>query len=201
MKLKNSLTTSLVVIILGFFIIANYAPKVTWGSLGLVDHLLLINKAVFSDNRLHGVFAGEWWRIFTVILTHQNWQHVGFNMIAFFQLGNITERFYGRSRYVILLIVSTVASSLLFLLLVPANQASVGASGMIFGVFGAMVVSGKRMGIDYPQLMVWVVINLVITFTSSNIAWQAHVGGFVAGVVLAYAFKAVPRRRTFQAWE
>ena len=99
MKLKNSLTTNLIVVISGFFIIATYAPKVTWGGLGLQDNLLLINNAVFGDGRIHGVFAGEWWRVFTVVLTHASWIHLGFNMLVLFQLGTIVERFYGITRY------------------------------------------------------------------------------------------------------
>jgi len=201
MKLKNSLTTSLVVIILGFFIVANYAPKVTWGSLGLVDHLLLINKAVFSDNQVHGVFAGEWWRVFTVILTHANWLHVGMNMLVLFQLGNIVERFYGEVRYVFILIVSTAAASFASLLLDPVNQPSVGASGMIFGLFGAIAVSGKRIGIDYRQVMSWLVLNLIIGFAIPNVDWHAHLGGLIGGALVAFILKAIPRRRTFQPWE
>ena len=111
MKLKNSLTTNLIVVISGFFIIANYAPKITWGGLGLQDNLLLINKAIFSDGRIHGVFAGEWWRVFTVVLTHASWIHLGMNMLVLFQLGTIVERFYGLTRYAFILLISTVGAS------------------------------------------------------------------------------------------
>ena len=89
MKLKNSLTTVLIVVIVGFYVIAAYAPTITWGTLGLQDQLLLVNKAIFPDNMVHGVFAGEWWRIFTVALTHASWLHLGSNMLVLFQLGNI----------------------------------------------------------------------------------------------------------------
>src|ERR1700693_3914583 len=130
MKLKNSLTTTLIVVIAGFFIIANYAPTITWGHLTLQDNLLLIRKAVFNDGQVHGVYAGEWWRVFTVVLTHANWLHIGSNMLVLFQLGNIVERYYGKARYAILLLASLVVSSFAALILMPANQPSVGASGM-----------------------------------------------------------------------
>src|ERR1700685_2117218 len=182
MKLKNSLTTTLIVVISSFFIIATYAPNISWGHLPLQDNLLLIRKAFFSDGRVHGVYAGEWWRIFTVALTHASWLHLGSNMLVFFQLGNIVERYYGKTRYAILLLASLVISSFAALQLMPANVPSVGASGMIFGLFGVMLVSGKRMGVEYPVVVGLIVLNLVITFAIPNIAWQAHIGGLVGGV-------------------
>ncbi len=201
MKLKNSLTTILIVVISGFFIIANYAPTITWGGIGLQDHLLLINKAIFPDNQVHGVYAGEWWRVFTVALTHASWLHLGMNMLVLFQLGNIVERFYGEIRYSLILVASVVSASFASLLLDPVNQPSVGASGMIFGLFGAMVLTGKKMGVDYRQVMGYLVLNLVIGFAIPNVDWHAHVGGLIGGLLAALVLQALPRRRIQQRWE
>ena len=201
MKLKNSLTTTLIVVISGFFIIASYAPTITWGVIGLQDHLLLINKAIFSDSQVHGVFAGEWWRVFTVVLTHAGWLHLGMNMLVLFQLGNIVEQFYGRTRYTLILVASTIAASFASLWLDPANQPSVGASGMIFGLFAAIVISGKKMGVDNRQVLGYLVLNLVIGFAIPNVDWHAHVGGLVGGLLATLLLQAVPRRRTPQRWE
>jgi len=201
MKLKNSLTTTLIVVISGFFIIASYAPTITWGVIGLQDHLLLINKAIFSDGQVHGVFAGEWWRVFTVVLTHAGWLHLGMNMLVLFQLGNIVEQFYGRTRYTLILVASTIAASFASLWLDPANQPSVGASGMIFGLFAAIVISGKKMGVDNRQVLGYLVLNLVIGFAIPNVDWHAHVGGLVGGLLATLLLQAVPRRRTPQRWE
>jgi len=201
MKLKNSLTTILIVVISGFFIIANYAPTITWGGIGLQDHLLLINKAIFPDNQVHGVYAGEWWRVFTVALTHASWLHLGMNMLVLFQLGNIVERFYGEIRYSLILVASVVSASFASLLLDPVNQPSVGASGMIFGLFGAMVLTGKKMGVDYRQVMGYLVLNLVIGFAIPNVDWHAHVGGLIGGLLAALVLQALPRRRIQKRWE
>ncbi len=200
MKLKNSLTTNLIVVISGFFIVANYLPTVTWGGLGLQDHLLLINKAIFPDNQLHGVFAGEWYRVFTVVLTHASWLHLGSNMLVFFQLGNIVENFYGRARYGLILVASALVASFSCLWLDPANQPSVGASGMIFGLFGVMLVSGKRMGVDYRQVMGLLVLNIVFSFVP-GVDWHAHAGGLVGGLVAALLLQALPKRQVRQYWE
>ncbi len=200
MKIKSSLTTTLIVVIAGFFIVATYAPTITWGGLGLQDHLLLINKAIFSDNQLHGVFAGEWYRVLTVVLTHASWLHMGSNMLVLFQLGNLVEHFYGRTRYGLILIISAVAASFASLWLDPVNQPSVGASGMIFGLFGVMLISGKRMGVDYRQVMGLLVLNIVFSFVP-GVDWHAHAGGFVGGLLVAALLQAFPRRRARSSWE
>ena len=194
MKLKNSLTTTLIVVISGFFIIANYAPTVTWGGLNLQENLLLINKAVFNDNQIHGVFAGEWWRVLTVVLTHASWIHLGMNMLVFFQLGNIVENFYGRARYAFILLASALAASFLTLWLDPVNQPSVGASGMIFGLFGVMLITGKRMGVDYRQVLGLLVLNIVFSFVP-GVDWHAHAGGFIGGLLAAFVLQAIPSGR------
>ena len=201
MKLKNSITTNLIVVISGFFIIATYAPKVTWGGLTLQENLFLIRKAIFPDGKIHGVYAGEWWRVVTVVLTHANWVHLGFNMLVLFQLGNIVERFYGKVRYGFILFGCACAASMTCLLLTSANIPSVGASGMIFGLFGVILATGKGMGVDYSQVVVNVVLNLIFTFTASNIAWQAHLGGLVSGILIGLILRAAPRRRAPQIWE
>ena len=204
MKLKNSLTTTLIVVICGFFIIANYAPAVTWGHLTLQDNLLLINKAVFTDNHVHGVYAGEWWRVLTVVLTHANWLHLGSNMLVFFQLGNIVELYYGKTRYAIILFASAVAASFSCLWLDPANQPSVGASGMIFGLFGVMLVTGKQMHVDYRQVLGLLVLNIAFSFVP-GVDWHAHAGGLIGGLAVALVIQALPRRltgrSTRQSWE
>ena len=196
MKLKNSLTTTLIVVISGFFIIANYAPAVTWGGLSLQQNLLLINKAIFSDNQLHGVYAGEWWRVLTVVLTHANWLHLGSNMLVFFQLGNIVEHFYGRARYGFILLASALVASFSVLWLDPVNQPSVGASGMIFGLFGVMLITGKKMGVDYRQVMGLLVLNIAFSFVP-GVDWHAHAGGLVGGLVAALVLQAIPVRHKY----
>lgn len=200
MKLKNSLTTNLIVVISGFFIVAKYAPTITWGGLGLQDHLLLINKAVFSDNQVHGVFVGEWWRVLTVVLTHANWLHLGSNMLVFFQLGNIVERYYGKARFGFILLASALLASFSSLWLDPANQPSVGASGMIFGLFGVMLLSGKRMGVDFRQVMGLLLLNIAFSFVP-GVDWHAHTGGLIGGLIAALIIQAIPGRPVRQNWE
>ena len=196
MKLKESMTTSFVVIIIGFFIVAEYAPTITWGSLGLQEHLLLINKAIFPDNQLHGVFAGEWYRIFTVVLTHASWMHLASNMLVFFQLGNLVEIFYGKLRYSAILLISALVASFVCLYLNPVNQPSVGASGMIFGLFGVMLAVGKKMGVDYRQVLGLLALNIVFSF-APGVDWHAHAGGFIGGLLAGYILQFTKRKPSY----
>ena len=198
MKLKNSLTTNLIVVISGFFIIATYAPKITWGGLSIQDQLLLVGNAPLTDGSFIGVDAGQWWRIFTVVLTHASWLHLGMNMLVLFQLGIIVERFYGKSRYAFILLASTIFASGASLLLDAQDQLSVGASGMIFGLFGAMVVAGKKMPVQYGQVLGYLALNLVIGFTVPNVDWHAHIGGLLGGALAALLLRTItPRQRTY----
>ncbi len=190
------MTTSFVVIIIGFFIVASYAPAITWGSLGLQEHLLLINKAIFPDNQLHGVFAGEWYRIFTVVLTHRSWMHLASNMLVFFQLGNLVEIFYGKLRYSAILLISALVASFVCLYLNPVNQPSVGASGMIFGLFGVMLAVGKKMGVDYRQVLGLLALNIVFSF-APGVDWHAHAGGFIGGLLAGYILQFTKRKPSY----
>ena len=201
MKLKNSITTVLIFIIVAVYIVAHYALTVTWGGIPLQDQLLLVGKIPLNDGTSLGVFGGQWWRVFTVALTHANWLHLGFNMMAFFQLGNIIERYCGRARYSVILFLSLVTSSFVAVWLLPTGQPCVGASGMIYGLFGALLVIGKRAGVDYRQLVGNIVINLVITFSIPGIAWQAHLGGLAGGIGAAFLIQSFRQHPSRQTWE
>ena len=80
-------------------------------------------------------------------------------------------------------------------LLAAGTSASLGASGAIFGLFGATAVLMRRLNYDMRPIIALLVINLIFTFGWSNIAWQAHIGGLVAGVVIGYAMVHAPRER------
>lgn len=69
---------------------------------------------------------------------------------------------------------------------------------MIFGLFGVMLVTGKRMGVDYRQVLGLIILNLAITFAIPGIAWQAHIGGLVGGYVAAQLFQSFSKPRPFQ---
>lgn len=152
----------------------------------IVDQFMINSFAVKS---------GEYYRLITVALTHGGIFHLLFNMMAFYSLGMPIENFYGRTRYVIILLISLLAGSCASVYLNPNPTWAVGASGMIFGLFGALAITGKRMGADYRSVMTLVGINLLMPLVINNIDWRAHIGGFLGGILATLIIK--PTRREY----
>ncbi|WP_059010126.1 rhomboid family intramembrane serine protease [Streptomyces specialis] len=148
----------------------------------------------FTGERI-GVADGEWYRLLTAAFLHEQLWHIAFNMLGLWFLGPPLETALGRVRYLAVYLISALAGSTLFYLLADRLQLSLGASGAIFGLFGATAVLMRRMRADMQPIAILLAINLVITFAWSNIAWQAHIGGLVAGAAIAYGMVAAPRRR------
>ncbi|RKN38049.1 rhomboid family intramembrane serine protease [Streptomyces hoynatensis] len=142
-----------------------------------------------------GVADGEWYRLLTSAFLHQAVWHIAFNMMGLWFIGPPLEAALGRARFLALYLISALAGSTLSYLLAEQNQLSLGASGAIFGLFGATAVLTRRLRYDMRPIAVLLAINLLITFTWSHIAWQAHIGGLVAGVVVTAGMVHAPRRR------
>lgn len=168
-----------------------------WADKTLLDHLVLFGAwppAPFTPTE--GVAGGEWYRLVTSMFTHQQIWHIAFNMLSLWWIGGPLEAALGRARYLALYFVSGLAGSALTYLLASPTQATLGASGAIFGLFGAMAVLMRRLRYDMRPVIALLVINLIFTFSPGlHIAWQAHIGGLVAGVVTGYAMVHAPRER------
>jgi len=130
--------------------------------------------------------------------------HILFNMYALWLVGPYLEQALGRWRFAALYLLSAVGGSVgLLLFASPAVTATdlswvtpvVGASGAVFGLFGAILVVLRRLGRDARQILVFIAINAVIGFVVPNIAWQAHFGGLVTGLAIGAAFAYAPRER------
>jgi membrane associated rhomboid family serine protease len=177
MKAKQSLTQSLIVVIVGAFLIQQYLYP------DLFKQFVLYGPAVKS---------GEYWRIFTVALLHANWMHLIFNMLALWSIGTPVEQIFGRARFATIFLGSLITASVASAYFGPAALA-VGASGAIFGLFGALLAVGRRSGVNYQNIMGTVVLNLAITFLVPGIDWRAHVGGLIGGYLIAQGLIAVRR--------
>ncbi|MFJ8040180.1 rhomboid family intramembrane serine protease [Kitasatospora sp. NPDC096147] len=154
-----------------------------------------------------GLAAGpqEWYRLVTAMFVHASEMpvgvvHIGFNMTALWMLGPQLEDVLGRLRFLALYLVSGVAAGTCSYLLGGAVVRSVGASGAIFGLLGAMVVLHRLNRQEMRPVVTLVVVNLVITFAMARpgvggfvIDWKAHLGGLVAGAVLAAGLMYAPR--------
>jgi membrane associated rhomboid family serine protease len=163
---------------------------------GLLDHLLLVGAwppAPFVP--VEGVAEGEWYRMVTAMFTHEEPWHLAFNMLSLWWLGGPLEAALGRARYLALYVTSGLAGSALTYLFAAPTVASLGASGAIFGLLGATAALARRLDHDMRPVAALLVISLIITFGWKDIAWQAHIGGLVAGLVIGYAMMHASRER------
>ncbi|CAL9514067.1 Rhomboid protease GlpG [Streptomyces sp. enrichment culture] len=176
--------------------LAAFLAQLTLGD-RFTDRFDLIGRAYVSlPGPLVGVAEGQWYRLLTAMFLHGSYIHILFNMLSLWWIGSPLEAALGRARYIALYLASGLAGSALTYLLAAPNQASLGASGAVFGLFGAMAVLMRRQNYDMRPVVALLVINLIFTFSPGfNIAWQAHVGGLVAGVVIGYAMLHAPRER------
>ncbi|WP_329300665.1 rhomboid family intramembrane serine protease [Streptomyces sp. NBC_00659] len=154
----------------------------------------LFGRAWLSGE-VQGVAEGQWYRMVTSMFLHGGVMHILFNMVSLWWIGGPLEAALGRARYITLYFVSGLAGSALSYLLASPQQPSLGASGAIFGLFGATAVLMRRLNYDMRPVIALLVINLIFTFGWSNIAWQAHIGGLIGGVVVGYAMVHAPSKR------
>jgi len=164
----------------------------------LVDHLLLFGRAYPGDPSagFEGVAEGQWYRLVTSMFLHQQVWHIAFNMLGLWWLGGPLEEALGRARYLALYLLSGLAGSALTYVIADPAQGSLGASGAVFGLLGATAVLMRRMNYDLRPVIALLVVNLIFTFNPwGAIAWQAHVGGLVAGALIAAAMVHAPRER------
>ncbi|GAA3719534.1 rhomboid family intramembrane serine protease [Nonomuraea antimicrobica] len=157
----------------------------------------LTNEAITADLAMWplGVAAGDqYYRLITAAFVHGGLFHILFNSWALYVIGPYLERAFGHVRYVAVYLISALGGSVLGLWLDPLNQPTVGASGAIFGLFGAVFVVGRRLNLDVRGIAVLIALNLAITFVfSSSISWTGHVGGLVTGSLLAGALAYAPK--------
>lgn len=144
----------------------------------------------------------EPWRMVTSAFLHStNIMHIGFNMYALWILGQALEPAFGRARFLAVYIISALAGSVGVLLMTPVDTTVVGASGAIFGLFGALFVVQRKRGGDLRSIIVLLVINAALGFIIPGIAWQAHLGGLIAGALCAAVIAYAPRRnRALVQW-
>jgi len=146
-----------------------------------------------------GVAAGQWYRLITSAFLPGTGSlgllDIAFNMWALYVVGPGLEQLLGRVRFIGVYLVSALGGSVLFYWLVPQNQPALGASGAIFGLFGAWFVASKKLRLDSRGIVMLIVINLALSFIyRSTIAWQDHVGGLITGALLTAAYAYAPRK-------
>jgi len=149
----------------------------------LYDSGLIGTFGLYGIELLKG--TNEWYRLVTVALVHDNSNvipiHLAFNMLALHSLGTPIENFLGRSKFLIIFFVSLIGGSIASAMFLGYNGYSIGASGAVFGLFGAWAVISKRIGAEVKSTLVIIGLNFVLGFTIGGVDWRAHLGGLIAG--------------------
>lgn len=182
------------------------APLLTYG-------LIAVNVVMFvlqmASGNLESQFTlwppgialhDQWYRLVTSMFLHYGAMHLLFNMWALYVVGPPLEAWLGRLRFGVLYVLSGLGGSVLVYLLSPLESATAGASGAIFGLFGAIFIVARQLNLDVRWIGAVVVLNLVFTFAgpalgAGAISWQGHIGGLVTGALVAAAFVYAPRER------
>ena len=181
--------------------VAQFAIDDLWYDLGFVPALAEVQPYRFlTSSFLH---------------SQSNFLHLGFNMYLLWLVGPGLEELLGRARFVGLYLAAAIGGSVVVLLTASpiVNRggevaidpgfvtATIGASGAVFGLFGALLIVLRRLNRNISQILVFFAINAVFGFIVPNVSWQGHLGGLVVGLALGAAFAFAPReRRQLVSW-
>lgn len=172
------------------FLLVSWRPQ-------FLDSLVLVGRAIDEHGGLIGVEAGpqQWYRLGTAVFLHQAVTHIALNMLSLWWLGPSLEEALGRLRFLALYLLAGLGGSAVSFLLAPPGQSSLGASGAIFGLLGAVGVLVRRIGGNMRPIIIVLVLNLVFTFAVPGIDWRAHLGGLFFGALVAFGMVHAPRHR------
>ena len=175
--MKRSATLSLITVISGAY---------------LLD---LVYPTFYEKTALFGplVDSGEIWRLFTVALVHGGLTHLFFNMFSLLVLGNPIEEALGKARFLVIFFTSLLTGSLASIYLNSYPHVSVGASGAVFGLFGAFIALRNRINEGVRDIYVIVGLNFVFGFILGGVDWRAHLGGLVGGYLATAVLLRITR--------
>ena len=174
--------TMLALNVLVFIVVRTGSPRV-------VNDLVLVPVLVDTEP----------WRLLTSAYTHVQIFHIFSNLFMLYVVGPPLEQMLGRLRFTVLYVLSALGGSVAVWLLGSPISATLGASGAVLGLVGALLVISRARGLDVTWIIAYVAITAVISFTIPNISWQGHLGGFVTGAAVAWIFLQDTKRRRSKA--
>ena len=148
---------------------------------GFVTDVLLYNSIFMVPNGP----AFEPWRAFTATLVHGGLWHVAFNLLTLWLFARVLEPLYGSLRFALVWVAAALGGSLAVTVGTPYGSV-IGASGAVFGLFGAYFVVMRQARMNTTSLLVLIGINVVLGFVVPGIAWEAHLGGLVTGLLAGW---------------
>ena len=187
LKYKESIITYILICInILIFIVTAFISK----NIQNIDSYTLVQLGAKVNVLINN---GQPWRLITCAFLHGGLAHIAFNMYALKIIGSEVEYVYGKVKYIVIYLISALGGSI-FSYLFNSDSISVGASGAIFGLLGAMIIFGikhkNKVGKEYIiNLLKVLLINIFIGVTLSNIDNGAHIGGLIFGGISALMLK------------
>ena len=184
---KSANLVVVVVTILAFFVMQFWEKSITEGTFyGHTTAFLLEHGALHRPS----ILQGEWYRLVTHLFLHADIWHLGNNMLILFCLGNALEHYVGRISYVSVYFLSGILAGLGSVVYNTTGTVSVGASGAVFGVVGAMAglvlkKRGRLEGFTGQRMIVFILLSVYAGFADQGVDNAAHVAGLIAGFLLA----------------
>ncbi|MBP3570127.1 MAG: rhomboid family intramembrane serine protease [Lachnospiraceae bacterium] len=185
---KKSVNVVIVVItVTAFFIMQFWEKSITNGTFyGHTTQFLLEHGALYGP----AVREGEWYRLVTHMFLHSDIWHLGNNMLILFCLGNALEHYVGKISFVMLYFFSGILAALGSVVYNTDSPVSIGASGAVFGVVGAMLWlvlrnRGRLEGFTGKRMLLFIVLSVYAGFVDQGVDNAAHVAGLIAGFLLA----------------
>lgn len=181
----------------------------TWTIIAINLVLFVVGRAdadlgnrMFIEGAQHPflVNSGEWYRVVTAMFLHDGFMHVAFNSWALYLFGPAIERRFGSTSFAALYFAAGLGGGALYHA-VGREVFAIGASGAVFGLMAALLAATYRQRHTpagravFSQLMLLLALNLALPAIVPNIAWEAHVGGLVAGLVIAAAWDKLPHEK------
>ncbi len=154
------------------------------------DYLTLTNPITDSN----------YWTIVTAMFVHANFFHILFNMLTLYFFGTFCLQLIDTKWFLVIYFVGGICGNLLFLLIGPQNSAVVGASGAIYALGGVLVVMRPTLRVYlyfFIPMPLWIVIiiGFLLTAFSGGVAWQAHLGGLIVGLIAGFIFRQREKQR------
>jgi membrane associated rhomboid family serine protease len=157
--------------------------------------VLIGGDRVWQELVMYGPVADtEPYRLLTSAFTHERFYHLFSNVFMLYLVGPPLERMLGRVRFLILYLGSALGGSLAVWLLDP-NQPTLGASGAVLGLVGALLVISRSLGHDVTWILGYIVITAFFSFAIPNISWEGHLGGFLTGAAIGGVYVLAAKRR------
>ncbi len=176
-------------------------PQVVTLSLMAINVLVFIAIRTGSSRILNDVVLvpvlvdTEPWRLITSAFAHVQIFHIFANLFILYQIGPVLEQMLGRLRFLILYLLSALGGSVAVWLLAAPGSATLGASGAILGLIGALLVVHRARGLDVTWIVGYVAITAVLSILVPSISWQGHLGGFVTGAAVAWLYVQSTKHR------